>query len=211
MLFFQLLFVSLSMIKITQKENSKYTILGYSHTTSNYVKCFDVECVCGKRKKLTLQQVKKSISCGCMSKYMKHKTHGMSKTAEYKTWMGIKERCYNNKHPSYLLYGGRGVFMCEEWKCNFEKFLMDIGTRPSKEHSIERVNVNEGYSKENCIWATRKQQCNNRRTNYYLTYKGITLTRAQWADLIGVNVRTLASRCRANKSIEEILKEYNNE
>ena len=51
-------------------------------------------------------------------------------------------------------------------------------------------------------------QANNRRSNYLLTYKGITKTRSEWADTIGVNVRTLASRCRANKPIEQILKEY---
>ena len=194
-------------MKITQPENSKYNILGYSHTNKYYIKYFDSICVCGKKNKLTLQEVKKNISCGCVSKY-KNKTHGMSKSVEYKTWLGIKERCYNINSTSYSEYGGRGIIIIDNWKNNFETFFADMGLRPSKKHTIERINVNEGYSKENCIWATKKQQANNRRSNYFLTYKGITKTRSEWADFIGVNVRTLASRCRANKPINKILKEY---
>jgi len=205
---FQLLFVSLNMIKITQAENSKYTILGYSHTNKYYIKYFDAVCICGKKNKLTSQEVKKNISCGCLSRFIKHRTHSMSKSSEYKAWIGIKERCYNKKSPSYFQYGGRGIEIDEKWKNSFETFFNDMGLKPSKEYTIERINVNEGYSKKNCIWATRKQQANNRRSNYFLTYNGMTKTRSEWADFIGVNIRTLASRCRANKPINEILKEY---
>lgn len=207
-LIFQLLFISLGMIKITQPENSKYTILGYSHTNKYYIKYFDAVCICGNQRKLTSQEVKKNISCGCVSKYMKHKTHAMSKSAEYKTWIGIKERCCNVNSPSYPQYGGRGITVSESWINSFETFFKNMGLKPSKTYTIERIDVNKGYSKENCIWATKKQQANNRRSNYFLTYKGLTKTRSEWADFIGVNIRTLASRCRANKPINEILKEY---
>lgn len=207
-LIFQLLFVSLCMIKITQPENSKYTILGYSHTNKYYIKYFDAVCICGNKRQLTSQEVKKNISCGCISKYIKHKTHGMSKSLEYKTWIGIKERCYNVNSPSYHQYGGRGIMISKNWMSSFESFYNDMGVKPSINHTIERIDVNKGYSKENCIWATKKQQANNRRSSYFLTYKGITKTRSEWADLINVNIRTLASRCRANKPIEQILKEY---
>ncbi len=207
-LIFQLLFVSLGMIKITQPENSKYSILGYSHTNKYYIKYFDAVCICGNKRKLTSQEVKKNISCGCISKYIRHKTHAMSKSTEYKTWLGIKERCYNINSTSYSQYGDRGITVSENWINSFENFFKDMGLKPSKTYTIERIDVNKGYSKENCIWATKKQQANNRRCNYFLTYKGITKTRSEWADLIGVNIRTLASRCRANKQINEILKEY---
>ena len=204
----QLLLVSLSMENITQKENSYYTIIGYSHTDKYYIKFFNAICVCGKEKKLTLQEVKKNISCGCMNKYDHNKTHGLSKSSEYKSWQGIKDRCLNANSPSFKYYGERGITICDDWKDSFEIFLNDMGKKPSKNHTIERLDVNKGYSKENCIWATKKQQANNRRSNYLLTYKGITKTRSEWADLIGVNVRTIASRCRDNKPIEQILKEY---
>lgn len=207
-LIFQLLVVSLSMENITQKEGSYYKIIGYSHKNKYYIKYYDAICICGKERKLTSQEVKRNISCGCVTNVDKNKTHGMSKTSEYKSWMSMKDRCLNSNSPSYHYYGGRGVKVSSEWINNFEQFYEDMGAKPNKSFTIERIDVNEGYCKENCIWATKKMQANNRRSNYLLTYKGITKTRSEWADTIGINVRTLASRCRANKSIEQILKEY---
>lgn len=204
----QLLFISLNMIKPIQHASSQYIILGYSHTNKNYIKYFNAICVCGKENKLTSQEVKKNISCGCLSRFTKHKTHGLSKSAEYKSWQSIKERCINTNNIAYKNYGGRGIKMCNEWAVNFSAFLLDMGFKPTINHTIERVDVNGNYQKDNCIWATRKQQANNRRSNYMITYKGVTKNRSEWADLIGVSVRTIASRCRANKPIEIILKEY---
>jgi len=210
MLIFQLLLVSLSMIKITQKENSKYTIIGYSHTDKYHIKYFDVICICGKKKKINMQCVKKSISCGCQKEYGWLKTHKKTKSSEYKCWQSIKDRCYNVNNSSYYLYGERGIKMSESWLLNFDVFLSDMGSKPNSKCSIDRIDVNGNYEKNNCEWVDSKRQNNNKRNNYILTYKGITLTRSEWADLIGVNVKTLASRCRANKPIEQILKEYKN-
>lgn len=207
-LFFHLSFVSLSMENIEKKEGSCYTILQFSHKNSNYIKFYDAICICGNKRKLNKQEIKKNISCGCVTRFKKKTTHGMSKTPEYKTWIGIKERCLNSNSPSYINYGGRGIDISNDWINNFQQFFIDMGLRPNSKYSIERIDLNKGYSKDNCIWATKKEQANNRRTNYLLTYKGQTKTRSQWADEIGVNVRTIASRCRANKTIEEILKEY---
>lgn len=196
------------MKQIEKNAESKYTIIGFSHKNKYYIKYYNVVCVCGKGNKLTAQELKKNISCGCCNKYEHLSTHKLSKTSEYKSWQSMKDRCYNNNNHSFKDYGGRGIKVCDEWLDSFECFLNDIGKKPSKKHSIERLDVNKGYYKSNCVWATNKQQSNNRRCNYFLTYNGITKTRSEWADLIGVNVRTLASRCRANKSIEQILKEY---
>ena len=209
-LIFQLLLLSLSMENITQKEGSYYKVIGYSHTNKYYIKYYDAVCICGKSKKLTTQEVKKNLSCGCKNEYSHKTTHGMSKTSEYKSWMSMKDRCLNPNSPSYDYYGGRGINISEEWVNSFDKFIFDMGLKTNSNYTIERLDVNKGYSKENCIWATKKAQANNRRSNYLLTYKGITKTRAEWASSIGVNVRTLASRCRANKPIEQILKEYDN-
>lgn len=196
------------MEKVEKNPESKYTIIGFSHKNKYYIKYYDVVCVCGKENKLTTQELKKNISCGCCNKYEHFSTHKLSKTSEYKSWQSMKERCYNSNSPSYKYYGERGITVSESWLNSFEQFINDIGKKPNKNYTLERIDVNKGYSKENCIWASRKNQANNRRTNYYLTYNGITKTRSEWADLIGINVRTLASRCRANKSIKEILKEY---
>jgi len=93
-------------------------------------------------------------------------THGMSNTPEYRTWCGIKNRCYNNKVKSYPYYGGRGITVCKRWltKDGFINFYSDMGDRPSSNYSIDRINNNGNYTQDNCRWATRQEQGQNKRT-----------------------------------------------
>jgi hypothetical protein len=88
--------------------------------------------------------------------------HGMEGTREYRCWAHMKERCMNPKHKQYSDYGGRGITVCLEWQQSFEAFYADMGPMPSN-LTLERLNNDKGYLKENCAWATRKQQAQNRR------------------------------------------------
>lgn len=72
------------------------------------------------------------------------------------------QRCTNKSHKHYQSYGGRGIIVCERWT-NFENFYKDMGAKPDKQHTIERVNNDKGYSKNNCVWATQIEQAHNRR------------------------------------------------
>jgi hypothetical protein len=81
----------------------------------------------------------------------------------YITWHNMMRRCYFEKDNSFLNYGARGIVVCKEWH-HFKNFLKDMGDKPSKYHSLDRIDNDLGYSKYNCRWATRSQQCDNRRT-----------------------------------------------
>ncbi len=119
--------------------------------------------------------------------------HGKTDTREYKIWEGIRKRCKNKNVLFYANYGGRGIQV--EWN-NFEEFFRDMGLAPSLDHSIDRIDNNGNYSKENCRWATAFEQMNNRRNNILITFDNKTKTAAQWAEITGIDRGTIVSRIK---------------
>jgi len=104
---------------------------------------------------------------------------------ERKAWENMIARCTDPRHISYPSYGGNGVTVCPEWLGSFQAFALAMGPCPPG-MTIERRDTALPYSPENCEWATRKTQANNRTNNRTLTAHGKTQTVAQWADELGV-------------------------
>lgn len=121
----------------------------------------------------------------------------MTNSREYWTWLGIKDRCLRVSNKAYKTYGARGIGISEAW-LDFTTFYKDMGPRPSGGHSVERIDNNLGYSKENCKWATKLEQQNNTRRNVFVEFDGRRLTIGQWARERGINYQTLYMRimCR---------------
>lgn len=99
-----------------------------------------------------------------IDKPIKYLQHRFSKTSTYYSWAVMKNRCLNINAADFKHYGGRGITLCKDWH-DFRNFLKDMGEKPHRCLTLERVNNSKGYSKKNCIWASRYSQGQNRRTN----------------------------------------------
>jgi len=115
-------------------------------------------------------------------------------TPEYRAWMSIKRRCYNTNSEDYPTYGRKGVVMCERWLQSFCNFLADIGPRPSKIHSLDRIDVNGNYEPGNCRWATAKQQARNTSRTRWIEFQGERLSLAEWAERFHVPAYVISQR-----------------
>lgn len=107
-------------------------------------------------------------------------------------WRSIRNRCVNPKSKYYSDYGGRGITLCLRWQgvAGFSNFVSDMGERPSKKHSIDRINNEGPYSPENCQWATMHQQTANRRGNNVCVGVSWITKRQKWSAKITVDRKT---------------------
>ena len=116
----------------------------------------------------------------------------------------MRSRCLSTTNNDYRHYGGRGIRICKRWDV-FENFLADMGNRPP-ETTLDRINNDGDYTPSNCRWATRKQQCGNKRMCIYVEHKTERVTLKEYARRVGRPYNTLLSRIqRYGWSIEEAL------
>jgi len=171
------------------------------------------ECECGGGTVALATNLKSghTQSCGCfMVDQIKaaNTKHGDAYAPEYDTYRKIIQRCTNPSNPSYPDYGARGITVCPEWMGDngYDRFLADMGRKPTSESTIERTDNEKGYQPENCVWADRTVQANNRRTSRIVEYQGQKMTLAQAARVAGVRYGTVVQRVNVyGWSIEQAL------
>jgi hypothetical protein len=199
-----------NLLTIPPTKINRLTIIGFAGRTTNktiryYWLC---ECECGNEKVILDYNITKghTKSCGCLHNSPTHCfTHKMTQTPEYSAWKGIKRRCYNQKFKHYNNYGGRGILVCDRWLECFENFYEDMGDRPSKEYSIERRDNDGNYCPENCYWATKKEQSNNKRSNRFIEFNNERLTVDQFSEKYQINNWIVRKRLNKGWDIQKII------
>jgi hypothetical protein len=167
-------------------------------------------CDCGREKRATTTNLRSgsTSSCGCLtSERLKMRnprmTHGMARSATYVSWRCMKTRCSNKNHKHYGLYGGAGITYQESWE-SFDNFLKDMGEKPNG-YTLERIDNSKGYTKENCRWASRKEQARNTRTVRNLTFNGKTMCMLDWSRELNISYEKIKNGIRKGLSAEQIL------
>lgn len=132
------------------------------------------------------------------------KTHKQSNTEEYKIWKDMRKRCNNKNCKAYKYYGERGINVCNRWN-DYVNFISDMGKRPGKEYSIDRRDNDKGYCPENCYWATKIEQMNNRSNSVFLEFNNKNMSISQWSRELNIDKKTLYSRYENGWDTEKIL------
>lgn len=162
---------------LTGKKFGRLTVISEAKKKNQKLASWLCKCDCGKEKTATSTNLihGHTQSCGCLQKENlanSRRTHGNTNTPEYEAWQNMKSRCSENaKREDYKNYFLKGITVCERWM-KFENFLSDMGKRPSKNHSLDRIENNGNYEPGNCRWATPKQQASNKSNNKWFMYKG---------------------------------------
>ena len=158
-------------------------------------------CSCGKSAFVRGDHLRSgaTTSCGCAAseltaqRNIANAKHRLCKTGAYGSWQAMRTRCLNPNSDQYPDYGARGITICERWN-SFEAFHEDMGNRPMGT-TIDRIDNDKGYEKNNCQWSTMRTQENNKRNNVIIAFDGRSMTVAEWSRETGIYYR-LANRRR---------------
>lgn len=179
----------------------RLTVIRFAGTDSGKKTHWLCRCECGQEVTVAGSKLKSghTRSCGCLQREACSK-HGYlvgqkRSPRTYRIWSNMIQRCTNPHADWYDRYGGRGITVCDRW-LEFANFFADMGEAPPG-MSIDRVENDKGYEPGNCKWATATEQSNNTSQVRKITFRGETLSLAQWCRRLGINYGT--ARCRLNQ------------
>lgn len=205
------------MIKIDAlgKRFNRWLVVSESSERSNSKQVLWLcRCDCGTEKLVVYNSLTNgySRSCGCLKVeefIERSKKHGKAGCKEYVCWQHMISRCYNRNNEKYYNYGARGISVCGRWLTSFDNFYSDMGDSPTKNHSLDRINVNGNYEPTNCRWATSKQQQSNRTNNNWLEYNGEKKILQDWVVELKTSHGNFIRMMKA-KGVEKTIDYYKN-
>ena len=175
--------------------------------SGNYL--WECECKCGKNVIVRSGDLRNdhTKSCGCLASKLNNKyavIHGKSRIPGYNSWFHMVDRCNNPENKAYKNYGGRGIKVCQRW-LSVDNFFKDMGEKP-KGLTIDRIDNNGNYEKDNCRWTTYAEQNKNRRDNILLTQNGITRTISDWTRYFNLARNTIRERLNKGWPMDRVLR-----
>jgi len=174
----------------------RLTVVGDGERVVNkgngYLSTSMVLCDCGTSKTVRNTSLRngRTVSCGCLQREKasalssSRATHGKSSSRAFHSWCAMRQRCYYAPHKDFNSYGGRGIIVCDRWKDSFQNFYDDMGD-PPKGLSLDRIDTNGNYSKENCRWADSRTQALTKRRSHKVVLNGQLMTMSEAARSMG--------------------------
>jgi hypothetical protein len=199
------------MIDMTDWKFTKLKVIARIENNKNGNAIWQCKCDCGNVINVTGVDLRSehTKSCGCYNIeaiIQRNMKHGETRTRLYNIWRKMLRRCKNSNEKRYKDYGGRGIFVCNEWKdyLVFRDWALSNGYK--EDLTIDRRNNDGNYDPDNCRWATYKEQGNNKRNNHCIVYNGKTQTLMQWSEETSIDYDVIQRRLTVYKwSIEKAL------
>lgn len=182
-------------VNLVGKRYGRLTVIEETKKRSHHHIVWKCMCDCGNFVEISSHDLITRKSCGCIRE---EKRHFATCEPIHRIWNTMIERCYWEKHNFYYLYGGRGIRVCDEWRCdngnvkafsNFYDWSITHGYTNEKlpngmaKYTIDRIDPDGDYCPENCRWITNAEQQINKRADKTFTYNGETKTIKQWLKL----------------------------
>lgn len=180
-------------IDLTKKTFGDWTVLKQVSKKGGYWYWLCI-CSCGEEREVNGSNLRSGKSTGCGHSNHTTKTHGMSHTRPWRCYQNMKNRCFNKNVKEYKYYGGRGITVCDNWTKGFIYFWEDMKDSWKDNSTLDRIDNNKGYSKDNCRWITQIEQVNNVRNNKILELNGVKDTLPNWSRKLGISKQALSNR-----------------